>query len=100
MSDVRTETRTEPRLGEIRPEAEDTVTLPATATRERDLATWVGLGVAGLLLLSAMALGGSLPAYADIPAFLMVFGGTAAVTAASFTVEDFTNLPNVLATTL
>jgi chemotaxis protein MotA len=103
MSEVRSDTRTEPRLGDVRPgapEVDDAVTLPDTATRERDLGTWVGFGVAFLLLLSAMALGGSLPAYADIPAFLMVFGGTAAVTAASFTVEDFTNLPNVLATTL
>ena len=103
MSDVHSDTRTEPKLGDIRPGApdgSDAVVLPEAATRERDLGTWVGFSVAFLLLLSAMALGGSLPAYADIPAFLMVFGGTAAVTAASFTVEDFTNLPNVLATTL
>jgi chemotaxis protein MotA len=102
VSDVHSDTRTEPKLGDIRPGADgsDAVVLPEAATRERDLGTWLGFGVAFLLLLSAMALGGSLPAYADIPAFLMVFGGTAAVTAASFTVEDFTNLPNVLATTL
>jgi len=103
LSDVKSDTRTEPRLGDTRPgapEGGDAVVLPPAATRERDLGTWVGFGVAFLLLLSAMALGGSLPAYADIPAFLMVFGGTAAVTAASFTVEDITNLPNVLATTL
>ncbi|MEI9982323.1 MAG: hypothetical protein WDN69_03355 [Aliidongia sp.] len=103
MSEAPGEIRSEPRLGDIRPgtaEAGEAVALPAAAVRERDLGTWVGFGVAFLLLLSAMALGGSLPAYADIPAFLMVFGGTAAVTAVSFTLEDMANLPNVLATTL
>jgi chemotaxis protein MotA len=88
---------------EIKPdatEAAEAVTLPSGAVRERDLGTWFGFGIGFLLLLSAMALGGSLPAYADIPAFLMVFGGTAAVTAASFTIEEVTNLPAVLATVL
>jgi chemotaxis protein MotA len=91
------------RTGEIRTplsESGDAAALPAAAVRERDLGTWFGFGIAFLLLLSAMAIGGSLPAYADIPAFLMVFGGTAAVTAASFSVEEIVNLPNVLATTL
>ena len=88
---------------EIKPDATEAagaVTLPAGAVRERDLGTWFGFGVGFLLLLSAMALGGSLPAYADIPAFLMVFGGTAAVTAASFTIDEVMNLPSVLATVL
>jgi chemotaxis protein MotA len=93
--------------GEIRPgelgpavTAEEAVTLSRSGLRERDLGTWAGFGAAFLLLLSAMALGGSLPAYADIPAFLMVFGGTAAVTAISFSVDDIAGLPAVLATTL
>jgi chemotaxis protein MotA len=88
---------------EIKPDATEAagaVTLPAGAVRERDLGTWFGFGIGFLLLLSAMALGGSLPAYADIPAFLMVFGGTAAVTAASFTIDEVMNLPAVLATVL
>ena len=80
--------------------ADEAVPLPSSALRERDLGTWFGFGIGFLLLLSAMALGGSLPAYADLPAFLMVFGGTAAVTAASFTVEEITALPSVLATVL
>lgn len=82
------------------PAAEEGVTLPAVPVRGRDLGTWFGFGIGFLLLVSAMALGGSLPAYADMPAFLMVFGGTAAVTAASFSVEEIANLPNVLATVL
>jgi len=88
---------------EIKPDATEAagaVTLPTGAVRQRDLGTWFGFGIGFLLLLSAMALGGSLPAYADIPAFLMVFGGTAAVTAASFTIEEVMNLPAVLATVL
>ncbi|MEA2754677.1 MAG: chemotaxis protein MotA [Aliidongia sp.] len=88
---------------EIRPSAvaaDETITLPPAPVHERDLGTWVGFGAAFLLLLSAMVLGGSLPAYADMPAFLMVFGGTAAVTAASFSVEEMANLPRVLATVL
>ena len=88
---------------EIKPDATEAagaVTLPSGAVRQRDLGTWFGFGIGFLLLLSAMALGGSLPAYADIPAFLMVFGGTAAVTAASFTIEEVMNLPAVLATVL
>jgi len=87
---------------EVKPaaSADEAVTLPSGGVRERDLGTWLGFGIAFLLLFSAMALGGSLPAYADLPAFLMVFGGTAAVTAASFTVTEIFNLPTVLATTL
>jgi chemotaxis protein MotA len=88
---------------EIKPpaaEADEAVTLPPGALRERDLGTWLGFGAGFLLLLTAMVLGGSLPAYADIPAFLMVFGGTAAVTATSFTLDEVMNLPSVLATVL
>jgi|HubBroStandDraft_1064217.scaffolds.fasta_scaffold00005_12 chemotaxis protein MotA len=81
-------------------EADEAVTLPAGSVRERDLGTWLGFGIGFLLLLSAMALGGSLPAYADLPAFLMVFGGTAAVTAASFTLDEVGNLPRVLGSVL
>ncbi|HVJ51120.1 MAG TPA: MotA/TolQ/ExbB proton channel family protein [Aliidongia sp.] len=74
------------------------VTVPAL--RERDSATWLGLGAAFLLLLSAMAIGGSVPAYVDLPAFLMVFGGTAAVTTVSFSIDAILHLPRILATTL
>ena len=93
MSDVQAEIKQPPH-------AEEAVTLPSVAVRGRDFGTWFGFGIGFLLLVSAMALGGSLPAYADMPAFLMVFGGTAAVTAASFAVEEIGNLPRVLATVL
>jgi chemotaxis protein MotA len=65
---------------------------------ERDLASWGGLALGFLLILSAVVLGGSLPAYADLPAFLMVFGGTAAVTQISFTLTDTQRLPEALRT--
>lgn len=96
------DTASELRPGELAPavSAEEAVTLSSAGLRQRDLGTWAGFGAAFLLLVSAMALGGSLPAYADGPAFLMVFGGTAAVTAMSFSIEEVLNLPAVLGTTL
>jgi chemotaxis protein MotA len=86
--------------GRTAAESGDVIALPAAGLRRRDLGTWLGFGGGLLLLLSAMVLGGSLPAYADLPAFLMVFGGTAAVTAASYAVEDLGTLPQVLGTVL
>jgi len=68
--------------------------------RERDTATWFGLGAASLLLFAAMAIGGSFAAYFDLPAFLMVVGGTAAVTAISFPIDDLMRLPQVFSTAL
>ena len=66
----------------------------------RDLATLAGLGTGLVLLLGAILLGGSLPPYADLPAFLMVFGGTAAVTLVSFSLDDAVKLPEIIRTTL
>ncbi|HTH98646.1 MAG TPA: MotA/TolQ/ExbB proton channel family protein [Stellaceae bacterium] len=65
---------------------------------ERDWASIGGIAIGLVLVLSAMVLGGALPAYADLPAFLMVFGGTAAVTQISFSMEDTRNLPGILRT--
>ena len=66
----------------------------------RDFATVAGLGVGLALVLIAILLGGTLPPYADLPAFIMVIGGTAAVTLVSFTLEDVIRLPDVVRTTL
>jgi chemotaxis protein MotA len=74
--------------------------LAEPAVRERDDATWLGLGASALLLAGAVALGGSAAAYLDFPAFLMVVGGTAAVTMISFPLDDFLRLPRVVATAL
>ncbi len=73
---------------------------PLEPVRRRDGATWLGLGAAFLLILAAMAIGGTIPAYIDLPAALMVLGGTAAVTMISFSLEAVRHLPQVLATTL
>ena len=66
----------------------------------RDVATMAGLGVGLALVLVAILLGGTLPPYADLPAFIMVIGGTAAVTLVSFTLDDATRLPEIIRTTL
>jgi len=68
--------------------------------RPRDDATWFGLGLSSLLLIAAAAAGGSLAAYADLPAFLIVVPGTAAVTLVSFPLEDFRRLPAMLGAAL
>ncbi len=68
-------------------------------TRERDAATWFGLLAAFFVLLIAMLIGGSLPAYVDLPAALVVFGGTAAVTLVSFPLEEARRLPAIVWTT-
>ena len=88
--------------GEFKVMPEDLIRpgVPLAAARERDGATWLGLISAFLLIFAAMAIGGSLPAYVDLPAFLMVFGGTAAVTMVSFSLDSISHLPRVLATTL
>src|SRR5258708_5355645 len=67
---------------------------------DRDRGPAAGLGAGLVLLRAAIALGGTLRAYADLPAFLMVFGGTLAVTAVSFSIADMLDLPKALATTI
>ncbi len=73
---------------------------PEDGSRPRDDATWFGLGLSSLLLIAAAASGGSLAAYADLPAFLIVVPGTAAVTLVSFPLEDFRVLPAMLSAAL
>ena len=72
--------------------------LPDPIEGTRDGAMLFGLGIGVALLIFAMALGGSLAAYVDLPAFMMVVGGTLAVTAISFGLEDLKRLPAALAT--
>jgi chemotaxis protein MotA len=68
--------------------------------RRRDEATWYGLGAATLLILLAVLLGGSAAAYLDLPAFLLVICGTAAVTTISFPLDDIRRLPRIVRTAL
>nr|WP_229743959.1 MotA/TolQ/ExbB proton channel family protein [Aliidongia dinghuensis] len=83
---------------EIRIEAPPSRILPDPLEGSHDGATLYGLGIGLALLIVAMLLGGSLAAYVDLPAFMMVIGGTAAVTAVSFSLDDLRRLPSALAT--
>ena len=89
--DVDTRSRT-PSAGQVRaPAARATV----------DLATILGLLGASALILAAVILGGSPAAFVDIPSILIVVGGTAGVTTASFSLGDMVaTLRNVAQTVL
>ena len=74
-------------------------TTPATRLR-LDHATFIGL-IAGFgLLAGAMIIGGSARAFIDLPAVLIVIGGTFGVTTISFSLKDMVRFPNVMAKAL
>ena len=53
-----------------------------------DIATVIGISVAFLLIATAIILGGSPNAFADIPAICIVVGGTLGITTACFSFQD------------
>ena len=53
-----------------------------------DIATLIGLLAGFGLVITAMALGGSFGSFVDVPALLIVFGGTFAVTMISFSIKE------------
>ncbi|TVQ78169.1 MAG: motility protein A [Phycisphaeraceae bacterium] len=61
-----------------------------------DLATLVGLVLGIALILMAIALGGSFPAYVDIPSMLIVVGGAGAATLTAFPLARMLKMPSVL----
>lgn len=61
-----------------------------------DLATLFGLGAGFALIATAIALGGSLDAFFDLPSVLIVVGGTLAVTAISYSTEEVLRAQPVL----
>ncbi|HYD99914.1 MAG TPA: MotA/TolQ/ExbB proton channel family protein [Alphaproteobacteria bacterium] len=61
-----------------------------------DLSTILGLGAALLLIGLAIAAGGRVAAFFDLPSVLIVLGGTLAVTTASFSFADMARLPGLL----
>jgi chemotaxis protein MotA len=65
-----------------------------------DRATVVGLAAALVLMLAAIAMGGSLGAFIDLPAILIVVGGTLAVTTVSFSLPEMSRVPRLVAHTL
>jgi chemotaxis protein MotA len=70
---------------------------PTFSTRSRlDHATLLGLVVGFGLLAGAIVLGGSVRSFVDLPAFLIVIGGTIGVTMISFSLGDVLRLPAVV----
>lgn len=61
-----------------------------------DFATAIGLAVGLLMLVGAILLGGSLTAFFDLPAALIVIGGTIAVTTISFSLQDIWRAQSVM----
>ncbi|HWK43263.1 MAG TPA: MotA/TolQ/ExbB proton channel family protein [Stellaceae bacterium] len=66
----------------------------------RDMATLLGFFAAFGLLAAAMFAGGSPLAFIDLPAVLIVLGGTAAVTTVSFSLTEVRRTHKVVATAL
>lgn len=65
-----------------------------------DIATLIGLLGAFALIFAAMILGGTPMAFVDAPAALIVIGGTAAITIASFSFSEIINSYRVILSTL
>ena len=61
-----------------------------------DMATVSGVTGAFAVIAAAMILGGAPESFVDIPAMLIVFGGTALVTLASFRMEEIRGLPAIV----
>jgi chemotaxis protein MotA len=61
-----------------------------------DRATLLGLGGAFLLVLLAIAMGGSLGAFFDLSSVLIVLGGTVAVTTVSFSLGEMSRVPRLV----
>lgn len=77
----------------------DGLDIPARPGRPTlDLATVLGLGGAAVLIAAALLLGGSAASFVDVPAVLIVIGGTILVTTACFSVADIRRTFSVLRT--
>jgi chemotaxis protein MotA len=68
--------------------------------RTFDGATVFGLGGAFILIAIAIVLGGSWGAFVDVPALLIVLGGTTAVTTISFSLADIRTTQRIVAKSL
>ncbi len=68
----------------------------ASSPHSIDTATVSGVTGAFAVIAAAMFLGGSPESFVDIPAMLIVFGGTALVTLASFRLEEIRGLPAIV----
>src|SRR5688572_16921816 len=61
-----------------------------------DISAALGITAAFFLIGIAIVAGGSLGAFFDFPSFLIVVGGTCAVTLASFGINDCLRMPSIL----
>ena len=68
--------------------------------RGLDLATFLGLAGAAVLIVTALSLGGSAKAFVNIPAALIVVGGTVAVTTICFSLREIVEAQTMLFHTL
>jgi chemotaxis protein MotA len=62
-----------------------------------DLATILGMGSGFILVISAIAFGGKMSSFVDIPALFIVVGGTFAITMISFNLEEVLRAQSVMA---
>ncbi len=65
-----------------------------------DIATIIGVILGAIVVIGAIALGGSFGAYVDIPSMMIVLGGASAATLAAFPLFRFMKLPKVVMKTL
>lgn len=71
-------------------------TRPIQARVTLDFATLLGVAGGFILIVSAMILGGSLGSFIDIPAMLIVLGGTFMVTSISYTLKEVVRAQSVM----
>jgi chemotaxis protein MotA len=84
------------------PNADEALITPEQAAPRRtfDVATILGLGGATALIVAALALGGDGAAFINVPAGLIVIGGTFAVTTACFSLAEIFHAQRMLLRTL
>lgn len=69
------------------------------AESKADLSTFIGLGAALLVIAGTLILGGQYRIFLDVPSFIIVFGGTFAITLTATTWADFANAMRVMTST-
>lgn len=65
-------------------------------TGKKDFSTLLGIGIAFVMIVTAIGISGSGKSFLDIPSVLIVVGGTCAVTLASYNFRDFMQMPGVV----
>jgi chemotaxis protein MotA len=60
------------------------------------MTTIIGLAAGFLLIIAAMAMGGNIVAFIDLPSVMIVLGGTAAMTIVSFSLTELRDAPRAI----